>query len=138
MPCIGVIKLGLNIRRSVKIGKNTRLNISKSGVGVGTGVKGARVSVGPHGVRQTVGIPGTGIYYTKQQGRKKQSSPGIQGNPQTVIAKALFKLTIIAIVIALILSAIGLWPISILIVFAAAAYIISVLIKMVKAAKRNP
>lgn len=66
--------MGLNIRRSIKIGKNTRLNISKSGVGVSTGVKGARVSVGPRGVRQTVGIPGTGIYYTKQRSLHKARS----------------------------------------------------------------
>lgn len=58
--------MGLRYRKSIKIGKNTRINLSKSGAGISTGVKGARVSVGPRGVRQTVGIPGTGIYYTKE------------------------------------------------------------------------
>jgi hypothetical protein len=69
------VLMGLNIRRSIKIGKNTRLNITKSGVGVSTGVKGARMSIGPRGTRETISIPGTGIYYTKQQGRKSQALP---------------------------------------------------------------
>ena len=54
--------MGLNYRHSVKIGSHTRLNLSKSGIGISTGVKGARVSVGPHGVKKTVGIPGTVLY----------------------------------------------------------------------------
>ncbi|SCL87976.1 DUF4236 domain-containing protein [Sporanaerobacter sp. PP17-6a] len=59
--------MGLNIRKSTKIGKSTRLNISKSGIGVSTGVKGFRVGVGPKGVRKTTSIPGTGVYYTEQK-----------------------------------------------------------------------
>lgn len=65
--------MGLNYRHSVKLGKNVRLNFSKSGMGISAGVKGAHVSVGPHGVRKTVGIPGTGIYYTKQSSYKKKA-----------------------------------------------------------------
>ncbi len=49
--------MGLGQRKSVKIGKDTRLNLSKSGIGISTGVKGARISAGPHGVRKTVGLP---------------------------------------------------------------------------------
>lgn len=59
--------MGLSFRKSIKIGKNTRINLSKSGVGLSTGVKGARISVGPKGVRKTIGIPGTGIYHTEQK-----------------------------------------------------------------------
>ena len=64
--------MGLRLRKSIKLGKNTRLNISKSGIGMSTGVKGFRVGVGPKGVRTTASIPGTGISYTKQiSGSKK-------------------------------------------------------------------
>lgn len=59
--------MGFNFRKSIKLGKNLRVNLSKSGVGLSAGVKGARVSVGPKGIRKTASIPGTGISYTKQK-----------------------------------------------------------------------
>ena len=57
--------MGFGFRKSIKLGKGTRLNLSKSGLGISTGAKGFRVSTGPRGSRVTAGIPGTGIYYTK-------------------------------------------------------------------------
>lgn len=66
--------IGLTIRKSIEIGKHTRLNLFKSGVGISTGVKGARISYNPkYGVRKSVGIPGTGIYYTEQYKLDKQA-----------------------------------------------------------------
>ncbi|MGN1370190.1 MAG: DUF4236 domain-containing protein [Aristaeellaceae bacterium] len=62
--------MGFRFRKSVKLGKHTRINLSKSGVGVSTGVKGFRVGVGPRGVRTTASIPGTGVSYTKQHSLK--------------------------------------------------------------------
>ena len=42
--------MGFTFRKSIKIGKNTRINLSsKGGVGISTGVKGARVSVNKQG-----------------------------------------------------------------------------------------
>lgn len=83
--------MGLNIRRSIKIGKHTKLNISKSGLGISTGTKGARVSIGPHGVRKTIGIPGTGISYTKQQNFKKRNKiQQISKNPPGSVAFSIF------------------------------------------------
>lgn len=73
--------VGLSFRRSVRIGKHTRLNFSKSGIGISTGVKGARVSVGPHGVRKTLSIPGTGIRYTKQGSWKNGNAKKARVNP---------------------------------------------------------
>ena len=56
--------MGLSFRKSIKIGKNTRINFSKTGgIGISTGVKGARVSVNKKGVRTTVSK--CGIQYTK-------------------------------------------------------------------------
>lgn len=63
--------MGWQFRKSINLGKGFRLNISKSGIGVSGGVKGARVSVGPRGVRRTFSIPGTGIRHTKTYSAKK-------------------------------------------------------------------
>ena len=66
--------MGWNYRKSVNLGGGLRLNFSKSGVGISGGVKGFRVSKGPRGSRLYASIPGTGIYYTKSLGRKKNSN----------------------------------------------------------------
>jgi len=44
--------MGFSFRKSIKIGKNTRINLSSKGrVGFSTGVKGARVSVNRQGAK---------------------------------------------------------------------------------------
>ena len=59
--------MGLRFTKHIKLGKHLRLNISKSGVGISGGVRGARISFNPKtGVRSSVGLPGTGIYYSEQ------------------------------------------------------------------------
>jgi len=64
--------MGLNFRKSISIFPGVKLNLSKSGVGISTGVKGARVSLNSKGqARTTLSVPGTGIYYTKQVSAKK-------------------------------------------------------------------
>lgn len=56
--------MGLSFRKSIKIGKNTRINFSKTGgIGISTGVKGARISMNQKGVRTTIGKGG--LRYTK-------------------------------------------------------------------------
>lgn len=52
-----------------------RLNLSKRGVGISTGVKGFHVSSGPSGSRMTGSVPGTGLYYQKSIGSKSRKSP---------------------------------------------------------------
>lgn len=68
--------MGFRYRKSINLGGGTRLNISKSGFGLSTGIKGFRVGVGPKGVRTTASIPGTGISYIKQSSfKKKKAAP---------------------------------------------------------------
>lgn len=57
--------MGFTLRKSIKIGKNTRVNLSsKGGIGISTGVKGARISTNRQGTRIYCG---TGILrYQKQ------------------------------------------------------------------------
>ena len=59
--------MGLRFRKSINLGGGFRINISKSGIGYSWGVKGARITKTAKGnVRGTVGIPGTGIYYSEE------------------------------------------------------------------------
>ena len=58
--------MGFRFRKSFKIAPGVRFNLSKKSIGVSFGGKGARVSVNSSGRKTaSVGIPGTGISYTK-------------------------------------------------------------------------
>ncbi|MCC5909971.1 MAG: DUF4236 domain-containing protein [Clostridiaceae bacterium] len=72
--------MGLRFRKSFKLGKGFRVNLSKSGVGISGGTKGFRVGVGPRGTRTTASIPGTGISYVKEQ--RLGSSQGSKTKPR--------------------------------------------------------
>ncbi len=69
--------MSLRFRKSIRIGKLARINISKSGIGASVGVPGFRIGMGTDGrVRRTVGIPGTGIYNTEViASPKKEARP---------------------------------------------------------------
>ena len=54
--------------RRVKVLPGVTMNLSKSGPSFSLGVRGAHVTMGRRGVRKTVGIPGTGIFYTSRGG----------------------------------------------------------------------
>jgi hypothetical protein len=58
----------LRFFRRVKVLPGLTMNLSKSGPSFSFGVRGAHVTMGKHGVRRTVGIPGTGIFYTSRSG----------------------------------------------------------------------
>lgn len=61
--------MGLRVRRSITICKGVRLNVGKKSMGVSFGTRGLRYSINSSGRRTTsVGIPGTGIYYTTSSG----------------------------------------------------------------------
>jgi hypothetical protein len=54
--------------KRVSIFPGLSVNFSKSGPSLTVGMRGAHVTMGRTGVRRTVGIPGTGIYYTSHSG----------------------------------------------------------------------
>lgn len=61
--------MGMRFRKSIKLGGGTKLNLSKSGVGISTGVKGFRVSKNTSGrSRVTSSLPGTGLSYVNELG----------------------------------------------------------------------
>ncbi|WP_158212389.1 DUF4236 domain-containing protein [Natranaerobius trueperi] len=69
--------MGIRFRRSMKLGKGLRVNLSKRGAGISLGGKGMRFGVGPKGAYRSMSIPGTGIYaidYLNKSNRKKSST----------------------------------------------------------------
>ena len=66
--------MGWYFRRSKKLGP-VNLNLSKSGLGVSTGIKGARLSFGPKGTYVNLGK--NGIYYRKKIGGRKAKTASL-------------------------------------------------------------
>ena len=63
------------LRRSVKILPGIRMNLSKSGLGLSSGIKGLRIAKSPNGKETIYGsIPGTGLRYRKTLKTSKTSS----------------------------------------------------------------
>lgn len=56
--------MGFRFFRRIKILPGVSLNLSRSGISTAIGVKGAHVTLGHGEVRETVGLPGTGLSYT--------------------------------------------------------------------------
>lgn len=56
--------MGMRFRKSVKICKGVKVNISKSGASLSLGGRGHSVNVSSRGVKGTVGLPGTGVSYS--------------------------------------------------------------------------
>jgi hypothetical protein len=60
--------VGFRFYRRVRLFPGVSMNLSRSGPSLSLGVRGAHVTFGRRGVTKTVGIPGTGVFYTSRQG----------------------------------------------------------------------
>lgn len=70
----------MRFRKSVKLG-GLKLNLSKSGIGISTGIKGVRIGISStKGLYSSYGIPGTGLYNVKYY--KKKTKQKHQNNNQ--------------------------------------------------------
>ncbi len=58
--------MGFRFRKSIKIAPGLKLNISKGGVSLTAGVRGASMSFGKRGTYANVGLPGSGISYRQR------------------------------------------------------------------------
>lgn len=66
--------------RRVRLAPGLTLNLTKRGGSLSFGPRGAKITAGTSGVRRTVSVPGTGLWYTeKVGGRKRSSSRGGNG-----------------------------------------------------------
>jgi hypothetical protein len=68
--------MGFRFRRSIKILPGIRLNLSRSGISTSVGVRGAHITVGHGKVRETIGIPDTGLSYTHVEGTHQAHQEG--------------------------------------------------------------
>lgn len=59
-----------------------RLNASKSGLSASFGTRGAWLTVGKRGTRATIGLPGTGISYTKISSSRSHPHHDAQTEPE--------------------------------------------------------
>jgi len=60
--------MAFRFSKRIKIAPGVRLNVSKSGVSTSLGGRGGTVNLSSKGVRTTVGIPGSGLSWSKQTG----------------------------------------------------------------------
>lgn len=67
--------MGFRFQKRIKIAPGLRLNISKSGASVTTGVRGASVTTGKNGMHLNTGLPGTGLSHRQKLGGSKGSEP---------------------------------------------------------------
>ncbi len=55
--------MGFRYRRSIRIARGVRVNVSKSGTSLSLGGRGVTTNIGPRGTRTTFSLPGTGLSY---------------------------------------------------------------------------
>lgn len=93
--------MGTRFRRSIRIAPGVKLNVTKTGLGMTVGTRGAHYSVHSSGMRtRTMGLPGTGLYYqsrknsgskskgaTPSEKRVSQAGPSVPINPGQVVPK---------------------------------------------------
>lgn len=74
--------MGFRFRRSIKIIPGVRVNIGKKGVSsVSLGGRGARTTISKKGVRNTVGLTGTGLSYSSYQAFNNTSTSSQNSSP---------------------------------------------------------
>jgi hypothetical protein len=78
--------MGFRFYRRIKILPGIRLNVGKRGISTSIGVRGAHITVGHGKVRESVGIPGTGISYTATQGTHHQAAADAPGHERAPVA----------------------------------------------------
>ena len=61
-------------RKSIKLIPGVKLNLSKSGISTSIGKRGATVNIGHGRVKSTIGLPGSGISYSRSTSTKNAAS----------------------------------------------------------------
>jgi hypothetical protein len=92
----------LRFRRRLNIAPGFSLNLGKRGASLSLGRRGAHVTLGHGQMRETVGLPGTGLSYTQTQGRRRRRPKRSGG-----IGAALLGLFVLYVLIRMALHAAG-------------------------------
>src|SRR5438105_14208323 len=66
--------MGFRLWRRVRLAPGVTLNLSQGGLGTRFGHRGCYVTVGHGHVRRTVGVPGTGMYWTSVSGSGRRQT----------------------------------------------------------------
>lgn len=100
--------MGFSFRKSFRIGR-ARLNLSKSGLGISTGTKGATIGTGTRGAYLSAGFKG--LFYRKRLGAGNGSSGG---TPEISTLAAVVIFVGVLIVAAVIVAMVGFlaWAVS--------------------------
>ncbi len=99
----------MRLFRRVRIEPGLTLNSTKHGPSISAGVRGAHVTIGRTGIRRTVGIPGTGIFYTSHAGYHSgiHSAPHLATGETVASAGRSSKSLLVMLVLCTILSLLG-------------------------------
>jgi hypothetical protein len=96
--------------RRMHIFPGLSVNLSKSGPSLTVGMRGAHMTFGRSGITRTVGIPGTGIYYTSRRGYHSgihSAHTETPVTPQTQAAAGCFALLAMLAMVGLVALIIG-------------------------------
>jgi tetratricopeptide (TPR) repeat protein len=85
------IDMGFRFFKRIKLMPGVTMNLSKSAPSFSFGPRGMKYTVGASGTRTTLGIPGTGLYYTKLNSRKKKNQDQAPPPPQSLAEAGFFR-----------------------------------------------
>jgi tetratricopeptide (TPR) repeat protein len=78
--------MAFRYRKSIKIMPGVKLNLSKTGVSTSIGRRGATVNLGRGRVKSTIGVPGTGMSYSKSTSKNTNTRNAAAVRQQTARA----------------------------------------------------
>jgi len=96
--------MALRFYRRVQLFPGVRVNLSRSGPSLSVGVRGAHVTVGRRGVTRTIGIPGSGIFWTSRTGTQTGVHSAADARPASASAVVLaIAIVVVALVVIVVL-----------------------------------
>ena len=113
--------MGFRFFRRIRVLPGVTLNLSRRGVSTSVGVRGAHVTFGHGRVRETAGLPGTGMFYTTTQDTRQ--AHGEAAGEAQASADALPRWTFGRVVRALVIGILGAFALSIAIIWALATFL---------------
>ena len=110
------LSMGFRFFRRVRILPGVTLNLSKRGMSTSVGVRGAHVTVGHGKVRETAGIPGSGMFYTTTQDAHQTHAEAAGEAPDSAVTSP--RWTVGSVVRALVLAILSAFALMIAIIWA--------------------
>jgi hypothetical protein len=101
--------MGLRFFHRTRLLPGLTLNLSKNGASLSAGVRGAHVTLNTRGeLTETVGVPGTGVFYTQKQrlGQPQGGGASPPAHPRLIFA---FRLVMFAINMTLLALLVSFW-----------------------------